>query len=258
MLKNDLMPPPNFHLYPLGVDGSSLVYAEESETLPTILQLNYEVTVLAIRLGLLAQELRQEVSYNTDEVGSHERHIDAKLRHSRVLELQESLRRLWVAPSIIILGQQLESLPRRSRQLFEHAWTLFQACIIYSHTSMWCSQRLDTGPEFDSEIALCVAEILHTAEKIIKAGGLELRFIIFPLFMAGFASTDGGQKMMALNLITSMERESIGSNTTATRHALQIVYESQMQRFMHIGHSLDIHWTDVMVEQGLEVVNFGL
>jgi len=47
MLKNDMMPPPSFHLYPLGIDGSSIVYGDETETLPMILQLNYEVTVLA-------------------------------------------------------------------------------------------------------------------------------------------------------------------------------------------------------------------
>ena len=130
--------------------------------------------------------------------------------------------------------------------------------MIFSHTSMWPSQRLDTGPEFDSEIALCVSEILRTANAVVNAGRLEHRFMIFPLFMAGFASMDGNQKMMALDLISTMERHSIGSNTRATRHALQIIYEEQTRRFMHTGHSLDVNWTDVMVEQGLLVVNFGL
>ena len=69
---------------------------------------------------------------------------------------------------------------------------------------------------------------------------------------------DGSQKMMALDLITDMEKKSIGSNTRATRHALQIVYEQQNNRFMHTGHSLDVNWGEVMMEQGLQVVNFGL
>ena len=118
--------------------------------------------------------------------------------------------------------------------------------MIFSYTSMWPSQRLDTGPEFDVEIGQCVADILQTAEGVVK---LELRFMIFPLFMAGFASTDGNQKKMALDMILTMEKKSIGSNTTATRCALELIYEQQMQRFMYTGHSLDVNWLDI---------NFGL
>jgi Fungal specific transcription factor domain len=258
MLNNDMIPPPSFHLYPLGMDGSSIMYVEETDTLPIVLQLNYEVTVLAVRLGLLAKELKQEASQERHGFSLHEQHVDIRMRQSRILELQESLRQLWVAPNIMLLGQRLDLLPRRSQQLFQQASSLYRACIIFSHTSMWPSQRLDTGPEFDTEIGQCVAEILHTAEGVVTSGRLELRFIIFPLFMAGFASADGGQKMTALDMISTMEKKSIGSNTTATRHALQIVYEQQTQRFMHTGHSLDVNWSDIMVEQGLQVVNFGL
>jgi hypothetical protein len=253
MLTHDMIPPPSFHLYPLGTDGSSIMYAGESDSLPIVLQLNYEVSVLAARLGLLAKELRQEASAERHSYSVHEQHVDIRMRQSRILELQESLRQLWVAPNIMLLGQRLDLLPRRSQQLLQHASSLYRACIIFSHTSMWPLQRLDTGPEFDGEIGQCVADILHTAEGVVRSGQLELRFMVFPLFMAGFASTDGTQKMMALDLISALEKTSIGSNTTATRHALQIVYERQTQRFMHTGHSLDVDWLDIMVEQGLQV-----
>lgn len=123
---------------------------------------------------------------------------------------------------------------------------------------MWPSQRLDTGPEYDMEIAQCVSEVLRIGETIVSRQYFHLRFIIFPLFMAGVASTDGNEKMLALELISNMEKDSIGSNTTATRHALQIVYEQQTQRFMHTGQSLDVNWNKIMVEQGLQVVSFGL
>ena len=261
MLKNDMMPPPSFHLYPLGIDGSSIVYAGETESLPIILQLNYEVTVLAVRLGLLAQELRRDataLTFDSQEIGSHHRHVSTKLRQRRVYELQEAFRQLWLSPSTLMLGQQPEMLPPRSRQSFEHASALYRACLIYSHTSMWPSQRLDTGPEFDHEIAQGVSEILRIGDRVVSSEQYHLRFIIFPLFMAGFASIDGNEKMLALELISSMEKKSIGSNTTATRHALQIVYEQQTQRFMHTGQSSDVNWSDIMLEQGLQVVNFGL
>jgi hypothetical protein len=257
MLREEMIPPPGFHLYPLGPDGSSIVYADEITTLPAILQLNYEVTLLAVRLGLLAQELRHDAMMNTSD-DSHQRHFDTKLRLSRVFELQESLRGLWIAESVILIGQQVNSLPFRSKQLFEHASSLYRACMIYSHTSMWPLQKQDTGPEFDAEIAHSASDILMTAEKIVNEGRLELRFIIFPLFMAGFASTDGSQKMMALDLVGRMEKSSIGSNTTATRRALGIVYERQTMRFMNSGQDRDVDWLETMIEQGLGVVSFGL
>ena len=261
MLKNDMMPPPSFHLYPLGINGSSIVYAEETESLPTILQLNYEITVLAVRLGLLAQELRRDdtaLTFDSREIGSHHRHVSTKLRQLRVIELQEAFRHLWASPSILMLEQQPEMLPPRSRQSFEQANALYRACLIYSHTSMWPSQRLDTGPEYDAEIAQCVSEVLRIGDRVVSSEQFHLRFVVFPLFMAGIASTDGNEKMLALELISSMEKDSIGRNTTATRHALQIVYEQQTQRFMHTGQSLDVNWNDTMLEHGLQVVNFGL
>jgi Fungal specific transcription factor domain len=261
MLKNDMMPPPSFHLYPLGMDGSSIVYPEETESLPMILQLNYEVTVLAVRLGLLAQELRREapaLTFESQEIASHHRHVSTKLRQRRVFELQEALRHLWLTPLALMLTQQPEMLPPRSRQTFEQANALYRACIIYSHTSMWPSQRLDTGLEYEPEIARCISAVLRIGDGIVSNEQYHLRFIIFPLFMAGVASADGTEKMLALELISSMEKESIGSNTTATRRTLQIVYEQQTRRFMHTGQSLDVNWNDIMLEQGLQVVNFGL
>ena len=123
---------------------------------------------------------------------------------------------------------------------------------------MWPSQRLDTSAEYNIEIANSVAEILYTASNIVNQARYELRFIVFPLFMAGFASSDGTQKMMAMELISSMDKESIGSNTQATQNALGMIYERQTQAFMHTGHSLDVDWADIMVGQGLQVINWGL
>ena len=260
MLKSDIVPPPSFHLCPLGPDGSSVIHPEETETLPMILQLNYDVTLLAVRLGLLARELRQEASEHNfaADLLSQGGHIDVKFRQGRVQELQDAFRQLWLVPNVELLEQQRHLLPKRSKQVFDHASSLYQACMIYSLTSMWPTQRLDEVPAFDNEIEEYIAEILRIAGGIVAAGQLELRFIIFPLFMAGVASVSGSDKRRALDLIKSMERESIGTNTSTTRRVLQLVYGKQTQRFMHTGHSLDVNWVEVMVEQGLQVVNFGL
>jgi hypothetical protein len=257
-----MIPPPSFHLYPLGMDGSSIVYAEEVETLPTVLQLNYEVSLLAVQFGLLAQEFRNDViiSRVVDDMTLQQHRYDVKFCRNRVYELQDALRHLWASPAIATLFAKLlqsEDVPRRSKQLFESAYMLYLACLIYSHTSMWPTQRYDIGPDFDDEIACAASQIINIAERIINAKRFELRFIVFPLFIAGYASSDGNQKMVALDLIQRTEESSIGGNTFVTRRALQIVYERQTSQFMSIGHSLGVCWKNIMVEQGLQVVHLG-
>ncbi|RMZ80596.1 hypothetical protein DV738_g2697, partial [Chaetothyriales sp. CBS 135597] len=256
MLKGDIIPPPSFHLYPLGVDGSSIVYPEEVDSLPTILQLDFEVTVLAVRLGLLAQEFRRDTIFGKN--GSQQRDRDTRIRQSRIFELQEQLRQLWAAPAVMMLGANTEHLPTRSKRLFEHTSTLYRACIIYSHTSMWPTQRLDTTPEYDTEIAVASNQILNIASRIINEGRADCRFLIFPIFMAGYAAMDGGPKAAAIDLIGKMERHSIGRNTSATKRVLELLYEKQRERFMMTGQSLDVDWMDVVGEQQMLIVNFGL
>jgi hypothetical protein len=256
MLKTDLIPPPSFHLFPLGLDGSSIVYAEELESLPTILQLDYEVTILAVRLGLLSHEFRNDPTF--DAVDGERNAPTTRMRQTRTFEFQEALRQLWVSQAVSIIGQNIAQLPMRPIQLYEHAATLYRACIIYSHTSMWPGQRLETSPDYDTEIAVASNQILHMTRKALAEDRSYCRYLVFPCFMAGFASTDGGQRMQALDLIRAMEKTSIGRNTTVTRKALAAVYEKQNERFMNTGQSLDVDWMTVMKEQDLMVVNFGI
>ena len=254
MLKHDLIPPPSFHLFPLGDDGSSVVYPEERESLPTVLQLDYEVTLHAIRLGLLASEFRSDTTY--EQADPRQRAMLIRMRHNRVQEIQDSLRHLWTVPAVLDLTQM--QLPTRSQRLFHHAWTTYRACIIYSHTSMWPSQRLDTSPNCDAEIAAAVQQILQVSQAIIASKPNNGRFLVFPLFMAGVASQVGNQKMLAVDLIQHMETDSIGPNTRATRKALEAIYERQNECFMQNGHSLDVDWLQLMIDQNLTVVNFSL
>ena len=255
MLKNDLIPPPSFHLYPLGADGSSIVYPEERDSLPIALQLNYEVALHAIKLGLLAREFRADTSFGTADM--HQKSMAITMRQSRMAEIREGLRQLWTVPSVQELGQMRLSV--RGQRLFHHAWTLYRACIIYSHTSMWPGQRMDTAPDFEPEIYTASQQILQASRAIVEADSNSSRFLVFPLFMAGFASSVGSEKMMVIDMIQQMEQGCIvGRNTRATRKALEAVYERQNRQFMRNGHSLDVCWLEVMAERGMTVVNFGL
>lgn len=253
MLENECIPPPSYHLFPLGADGSSLVYNEEKETLPTILTIDYEVTIMAMRLAMLAQEFRQDENFRL--LDPRQRDTIVRIRQGRIYEIQEALRQLWTAPRVLTISQN--PLPPRSQRVWEHAFSLYRACLIFSHTSMWPGQRIDTLPDYDEEITYAATEIIQLAQGMLYSGHMECRFMVFPIFMAGYANSNGSHKMLALNLIEQMERESIGRNTAATRHVLERVYEKQNNQFMTTGHSLDVDWMETMIENGLTVINFG-
>jgi hypothetical protein len=257
MLNNDIIPPPSFHLWPLGLDGSSVVYADEVESLPTILQLHYEITILAVRLALLAQELRHDSSISHSIPTQKTQTL--RTRQDRIFDLQDGLRQLWLNPGVMMVKEKKpEQLTDRARQLLENASTLYRACIIYSHTSMWPGQRLETSPAYDVEISVASNQILHITTQALAQDRPDCRYLVFPVFMAGFASMDGTQRMQALDLLRAMETSSIGRNTTAARKSLAAVYEAQNDRFMNTGQSLDVDWMEVMKGRDLVVVNFGL
>lgn len=244
LMKNDMIPPPSYHLYPLGVDGSSVVYGNELDSLPMILQLDYEVSMLAVQLAILSREFRERG--------------DGRLRHRMVYELQEGLRKVWATPAAMLLSQNIDLLPLRPKRLFEHAQTLYRACIIYSHTSMWSTQRLETPPEYDTEISVAANQILAATARLLDQAQTDARFLVFPTFIAGFACHDGGQKILALELIDRLDKTSIGRNTGAARKALERIYQRQNERFMTTGQSLDVDWLDVLQEERITIVNFGL
>lgn len=255
MLKNDLIPPPSFQLYPLGADGSSVVYPEERDSLPVALQLSYEVALHAMRLGLMAREFRSDTSFETTDL--LQKSMAIKVRQSRLSDIQEGLRQLWTVPSVQELGRMRLSV--RAQRLFHQAWTLYRALIIYSYTSMWPGQRMDTLPDYEAEIATAAQQILQASQAIMQTDSNSSRFLVFPLFMAGYASTVGSEKTAVIDMIQQMEQGCIvGQNTRATRRALEAIYERQNERFMHNGHSLDVDWPQVMAERGISVVNFGL
>lgn len=140
----------------------------------------------------------------------------------------------------------------------DQAYVLYHACIIYSQTSMYASQRIEIGPGDEVEISQSAQKILQFAREKIITGHIDQRSLVFPLFIAGFASTDAENKTLAVELIRQMEKDSISRNTRATVELLNVVYDRQNASFSRSGHSLDVDWIQVMLEQGLKVVAIGL
>lgn len=254
MFDNNMLPSCESQLYPVAPSGYSIVYPVEHETLPSVMQINHETFIFATRLAFLAADIRQQGVYynappNSPQVADMKR---------RLYEIRNSFHHLWDCPQARYLCENMESLPQRCRELLQNAVTLYHACMLFSYTNLWHAQRL--GPEGASEgiISHHTNKIFQIAETIVHSRQFDLRFIVFPLFIAGVCTPLAGQKMMAVDLVSSMERYGIGRNATTTRHLLQMVYQAQTEQLMAVGHSADVEWADVMVQRGMQIVNFGL
>ena len=104
-------------------NGMSVIYPDEKDTLPAVLQLNYDIFTLAVRLGLLASEYRREPApqmYDEASIGPqgfpNSRQAD---QMKRLFDIQHALRRVWELPGAVLLAQQADKLPHRSRELYQ-------------------------------------------------------------------------------------------------------------------------------------------
>ena len=148
------------------------------------------------------------------------------------------------------------------------SYVLYRASMIYSHTSMYPAQRLSTSPYLEAhsmygvtrhfsqnsdEVAQSAREILNLTREIVNSGHRELRFVVFPLFMAGFAS-HAQDRQQTMELMRSMETESIGKNTEATRDLLEAVYRQQDEADEWRELGLDVDWLAVLGERGIQLI----
>lgn len=133
-----------------------------------------------------------------------------------------------------------------------------------SCSSSWPLKHTSTPPASHTahEISTSCSEILTLTRNIIASGHHELRFAVFPLFMAGFV-LPRHERGQALTLMKGMEMESIGRNTRATRELLEAVYcvqderswaQPQQQQFGEGGGGGDVDWIRMLGERGLQLI----
>ncbi|MCJ1387812.1 hypothetical protein MMC18_000655 [Xylographa bjoerkii] len=241
------------------VEPSSRV-PDEAPMMPSTLDFHRAVTLLAAQLGLLASSLRDAASMRRSLGQITVAQASHPQWRQQVQELQESLRQAWrtQVPAALTAGYRDGILPARVHGIYEHTYLLYRACLIYSHTSMWSSQRTDTNSGYVEEVSQCASEIIDVVSETVRRRQFEHGFVVFPLFLAGIATSSAADKMLAHELMRAMEQESVGNNKRATRKLLEAVYEAQNARQMVVGHSLDVDWIQVMTDSKLHVINFGL
>ncbi|KAJ5647573.1 hypothetical protein N7490_003945 [Penicillium lividum] len=251
IIDHQMLPGSECLLYPSVAEGFSVIYPEEHDSLPIMMRLYADTFRLATQLGFLAAQLRREKQ--TLLVSEFDQ------RTKEVRDLRQAFGRLWEAPDVSWYHQHQESLPRRSQEIIQQSATLFHVCHLFSYSSMWSGQRLESEFSPDGEIDHHASEILRIAEQTTNTRRADRHFLVFPLFLAGATASASGLKMMAMELMTSMEDEEdgMGRNTATSRAILQTVYERQLERLMRVGHTLDVDWADLMVQEGLQMVNFG-
>ncbi|KAJ5142045.1 hypothetical protein N7526_003040 [Penicillium atrosanguineum] len=251
VIDHQMLPTSECLLYPSVPEGYSMIYPEEHDSLPVMMRLYADSFTLAAQLGFLAAQLRQDkLSQPFAEFNK---------RSKEIASLRQAFARLWETPEITYWSQHQDTLPRRSKEILQQSATLFHASQLFSFSSMWPRQRHESEYTPDGEIDYHAGEILRIAEQTTSTRRADRHFLVFPLFLAGATASASGLKMMAMELMTSMEDEEdgMGRNAATTRAILQTVYERQLERLMRVGHTMDVDWADLMAKEGLQMVNFG-
>ena len=105
------------------------------------------------------------------------------------------------------------------------------------------------------EIRSSINEILLLAREIVNHRHLERKFMVFPLFMAGFAAETASDRSEALELLTALEQETMGRVANASRELLQLVFDKQNERLLMGNSRWKVDWVQVAVESGMQIVN---
>jgi hypothetical protein len=135
---------------------------------------------------------------------------------------------------------------------------LIRACVIYAHTSMFPGQLRDPASDSSIQITTSATEIIQAAHTIVSQPRLDPRFIVFPLFLAGFATVDVGEKDLALSMIRAVEQHSYGGCTQSVRRLLETVYEKQRAALLRTGDSTSVDWVEEMELRGQPPLIYGI
>ena len=111
---------------------------------------------------------------------------------------------------------------------------------------------------YQTDTATRVSHILTLALTIHAANELDRREVVFPVFIAGVATTNPAAKAKAIELLKSYEGHGIGQNTSVVRRLLVAVCEEQNRRVAAGRRMEEVEWLRVGRERGLGVVNCGL
>jgi len=123
---------------------------------------------------------------------------------------------------------------------------------------MFPGQQLQNTLDIQNEVAHRCSTILSLANSVVEAQNFDQHHVVFPIFVAGFATPDPDAKVHALKLMRAMEGTGISRNATRSRELLTAVCEEQRIRVMTGTRPEEVDWIVLAKARGMGVVNFGL
>jgi hypothetical protein len=132
---------------------------------------------------------------------------------------------------------------------------LYYTCVIYANTSLFLGQLADGRSKL--RIATSVTYILLLANTIINLGRVDTRFMIFPLFIAGFAVSENLLKQLALHIIKIVEQSRFGGCIQGVRIFLEEIYQQQYTAAPGDSRPSSVDWVQEMERQG-QLIIYGI
>jgi len=265
LLKQNVLPVPERTIPPLEFGRPvALYHLEEQPFFPDLLIINQEVLLLALHVGQIAHEFRAEATRGqfeaTDEMGPKSSTVHQLTRIQNIHRLLRDSKAAWhtrYPASSTWLGGP-DHPPLRVYAWAKHSFMLFRAIVIYSHTSMLPNQIGDPALCCRRTINGYATEIIQSARMIISQERFDLRFIIFPLFIAGFATDNLAEKDLAITLLKAVERHSYGGSTERVRILLETILEKQQAAILNVGNATSVGWVEEMERSGQRLIMYGM
>ncbi|QIX00250.1 hypothetical protein AMS68_005767 [Peltaster fructicola] len=251
--------PNTAHHFPRSYDDPT-TQATAGDILSDVLELNQAIVIQTAKIAHAAHGFRLEYAAHGSNNAALLDHLQAQ-----VTALETKLIEFWTVfcPNSLepVSAATCTSLPPRVRAVFEHALVLYHSVIIYTRTSMYPGQRVYQAR---NQIALTadtewrVDIILSVANQMVIEHTFDQRFIVFPIFMAGYVTKQSDLKVLAMDLLNAFEGSGIEKNTATTRKLLRAVCEEQSHSIGAGRHAEEVDWMRVSIDRGLRIINCGL
>lgn len=123
---------------------------------------------------------------------------------------------------------------------------------------MFTGHLSDPAPDSSVQIQTCVTEIIQAAHSIVSQEQIDPRFVVFSLFLAGFATGDLAEKSLAVDMMRAVERHSYGGCTKSVRMLLETICEKQRVAILRTGDSTSVGWVEEMELRGQPPIIYGI
>ncbi|KAH6694380.1 fungal-specific transcription factor domain-containing protein [Leptodontidium sp. MPI-SDFR-AT-0119] len=258
VLKQNMLPLPERYLLPERAGQPQVICPEEQAYFLRIIAINQEIVLIALRVGRLGKALRAEASQRRFEGSAHvldgTHNMERRNRIQKLRQLILDSRTKSQSPDY----RTPDNLPPRVFEWVEHSYLLFSVCILYTYTSMYSGQLHDPEPDTKAQIEVCCAEILYAVNTILSKERFDPRYIVFPLFLAGFCTRNSTEKDTALRFMIKVEKIEYGGATNKVRRLLQTIYGKQSVAIAETGNANSVDWVDEMEQSGQQLIMYGL